>query len=678
MKLFKINLWDLRPLFVVTVPVSLTSTVLDQSRKGLNFSETDYGTPQPNQVVPGAFFDCKVILGAKNLFRKSSPHLPNWTQQFIMLSSIYCQLLVVVCVVLLTSEVVTGRQPLLFFSESFFLYLYAASLLFLVYVYLYLLRHGNTHTSAAHGTVRRPPPPRPKREGGLFSMRKMAPMPKSGSPPVDSDVVTSSGDTTDTKYQEHTALNGINGNASAVPRVVKQRISENDRSHGSLFLRVGAIAFGLGTMVYNGLEFGSYFEIPTSSRCYSPLLAVNPVLQMAFTFAQMYFIFMNARVVARFGLMHIVATNICVWIRTLGKETLQEILSHEVGGVKNRSVAIEDAVLTFRARANKSESCERVDIMGSIVVDASPFLYPFIIEYSLISAAVLYVMWKNIGKDPIFQVERSMTADASTDDQLSRTSSSMFQTFSGNTGGTTAPLSSASGMLTHHRVNCAGSSKGLFLGLLMLVCSTICLIVFFVLVQHKRYELVAIYMSDVSHCGIKVLTIFAILIGFIRVRHLRFHPDRNDHLRSILLSVSSFGLYVYSVFGIIAGALLPKDQVPNSLLLLTSILTIIQVTLQSLFIADVTCRSTYLPEHDRTKPGRQAVTFLLISNLTLWIIYTFEMQKVEASPVQLGFYGFFAWTFIIRSSLPLSIFYRFHSSVTFAEVWKNSYRDVMH
>ena len=61
-------------------------------------------------------------------------------------------------------------------------------------------------------------------------------------------------------------------------------------------MRVGAIAFGLGTMVYNGLEFGSYFEIPGTSKCYSHLLAINPVLQMIFTFAQMYFIFMNARV----------------------------------------------------------------------------------------------------------------------------------------------------------------------------------------------------------------------------------------------------------------------------------------------------------------------------------------------------------------------------------------------
>lgn len=56
------------------------------------------------------------------------------------------------------------------------------------------------------------------------------------------------------------------------------------------------VAFGLGTMVYNGLEFGSFFEIPSSSPCYSILLGINPVLQMMFTFAQMYFIFANARV----------------------------------------------------------------------------------------------------------------------------------------------------------------------------------------------------------------------------------------------------------------------------------------------------------------------------------------------------------------------------------------------
>lgn len=56
------------------------------------------------------------------------------------------------------------------------------------------------------------------------------------------------------------------------------------------------LAFGLGTMIYNGLEFGAFFEVPFTSPCYMILRGVNPVLQMVFTFMQMYFIFMNSRV----------------------------------------------------------------------------------------------------------------------------------------------------------------------------------------------------------------------------------------------------------------------------------------------------------------------------------------------------------------------------------------------
>lgn len=60
---------------------------------------------------------------------------------------------------------------------------------------------------------------------------------------------------------------------------------------------------------------------------------------------------------------------------------------------------------------------------------------------------------------------------------------------------------------------------------------------------------------------------------------------------------------------------------------------ILQVVLQLLFIADVSRRRVHLPEQERSKPARQAVTFLLICNVTMWLIYTFEAQKVLANPV---------------------------------------------
>ena len=52
------------------------------------------------------------------------------------------------------------------------------------------------------------------------------------------------------------------------------------------------------------------------------------------------------------------------------------------------------------------------------------------------------------------------------------------------------------------------------------------------------------------------------------------------------------------------------------------------VNLQLLFIADL--KHKYIREDQKKcKPGRQIVTFLILSNFGLWITYNFEIQKVR-------------------------------------------------
>lgn len=226
----------------------------------------------------------------------------------------------------------------------------------------------------------------------------------------------------------------------------------------------------------------------------------------------------------------------------------------------------------------------------------------------------------------------------------------------------------------HGRVDCVGASKGLFLGLFLLVGSLICLILFFVLIRHPTLGLLAIYLADVSHCLLMALSIIAIIIGFIRVQSLKFKAEEQSDLNDILLRVSGFGLFLYAVFNVIAGSFAAFTHEPNLLVMVTGLLSVAQVVLQMLFIADVSRRRVHLPEHDRSKPGRQIVTFLLICNVTMWVIYTFETMKVVANPVQLDFYGYLVWTMVQRVTLPLCIFHRFHSAVTLAEIWKTSYK----
>ncbi len=62
-----------------------------------------------------------------------------------------------------------------------------------------------------------------------------------------------------------------------------------------LLYRIGAIAFGLGTLIYTGLEFLSFFEIPKTCSKWNILMGANPILYMIFVFMQMYYIFNHAR-----------------------------------------------------------------------------------------------------------------------------------------------------------------------------------------------------------------------------------------------------------------------------------------------------------------------------------------------------------------------------------------------
>ncbi|KYN15417.1 PREDICTED: uncharacterized protein LOC108765101 isoform X1 [Trachymyrmex cornetzi] len=762
------------------------------------------------------------------------------TSLFIIMSFIYSKLLVVVCIAYVISEVVTHKLPL-YYYEGFFTYLYGMSILFLLYVFCFLLQES---ACCARGSDTPPPPPRPPKTG-------WAPKePKDKNKKKDKKEKDQK---QDKKKKEATTQDTTDVEAGVATRVLRKRkTSQNDHSHGSFFLRIGAIAFGLGTMVYNGLEFGAFFEVPPTSPCYQILQGINPVLQMIFTFMQMYFIFMNSRlnihrfkVIARFGLMHVVATNLCVWIRTLVLESLKEITQYHkklgqfqagilesiklhsmrnagaILGTEPRDMAqLREApltrsttvaptvtstvvtvgtalgrVMTTTARSiadaftspsptststttwttpsttpstttfalpnlttttattlstllttftpsttstttttttterittiptttststtttttpstttlwsqmiellntapqsdidnqvpqifdvsnltnssdywspnlgiyaealtedgTVSNSCGRVNIMGTIVQDAAPYLFPFIIEYSLIGAAVIYVMWKHIGRHPRWPHLAEADLERRLEAMLSRRAVALAHA-------------------GHTRVDCVGASKGLFFGLLLLVGSLICLILFFVLIHHPEFGLLAIYLADVSHCVLMALSIIAIIIGFIRVQSLKFKAEEQSDLNDILLRVSAFGLFVYAVFSVIAGSLAAFTHEPNLLVMVTGLLSVAQVVLQMLFIADVSRRRVHLPEHDRSKPGRQVVTFLLICNVTMWVIYTFETQKVIANPVQLDFYGFLAWAIVQRVTLPLCIFHRFHSAVTLAEIWKTSYK----
>lgn len=62
-----------------------------------------------------------------------------------------------------------------------------------------------------------------------------------------------------------------------------------------------------------------------------------------------------------------------------------------------------------------------------------------------------------------------------------------------------------------------------------------------------------------------------------RVQSLKFKIEEQSDLNDILLRVSAFGLFLYAVFSIIAGSLNAFTKEPNLLVMITGLLSVLQV-----------------------------------------------------------------------------------------------------
>ncbi|XP_035902074.1 proton channel OtopLc isoform X1 [Anopheles stephensi] len=560
------------------------------------------------------------------------------------LSALYGKLLVVMGIAFPMAEVISTYIPPSFY-EGFYLYLYIGSMVFLLFMYTTLL----------WGKPKMPPVS-PVKKQTIASTKKVMHR-------------TSTTCSTDSGEQSDSEDETISSSPKIPVQARRMSLSAGAASRlqhfGSFYLRMGAVAFGIGSMIYSGLEFGQYFELERNTKCHNVLLALTPATRMAFIFIQMYFIFLNNeqikvyrhKIVARFGLMHMIGTNLSVWFSVLIQETKHEILtfynpenrtlriSHRLGN-KMMPHPVETVAHLRVARGLKGPhnifECRRSNIIGTLVQDASPFLFPCTIEYSLICAAILYVMWRSISRPQNEQPQRQESLH---------------------------PMKRSP---HHYSVDCAGAHKGLFIGILILVLTIISLILFFVLIS--RPEFVSLAVTEVNICELTLYgtTTAATLIGMFQVRHMQYDAFRSFSLDDILLVGGQTGSFLYSTFTVIGGHFtMRRDTV---LVLITALASLVETACQTMFILDASRRSAATQEHIRKKPGREIVTFLLVSNLAMWAINTLEKSRAESHPIQLHFYGLWAWTIITHVSMPLAIFYRFHSTVCLCEIWKRAYK----
>uniref|UniRef100_A0A183ECJ8 Otopetrin-2 n=1 Tax=Gongylonema pulchrum TaxID=637853 RepID=A0A183ECJ8_9BILA len=274
--------------------------------------------------------------------------------------------------------------------------------------------------------------------------------------------------------------------------------------------------------------------------------------------------------------------------------------------------------------------------------DVATYLATAVVEFSLIGAAVMFILWKSIDNGTI-----SCGNDAGSE-RVKR---------------------------KHRmRVDCSSSSTGLFAGILFLIVTFISIGVHSVFTQlnNSRSAQLAFGLADLA---LFATSLSACTIGIYRMRMLQFL--RRSHgsaeiLDEILLMIGLIGELLFCCTGMLLWITKSDendDEAGEVYVLIVYVVRLLQVLIQTVFMLVAGRLRAHSLEAKEQKPGKQIVTFLLMANVTLFFFYTFE--SVNASYCHKNVFG--TQYIIAHTVAPLIVLYRFHSSVCLAEIWKHCY-----
>ena len=290
----------------------------------------------------------------------------------------------------------------------------------------------------------------------------------------------------------------------------------------------------------------------------------------------------------------------------------------------------------------------------TIYDQAAPYLYPFVIEFSLLSTAALYHIYCNVGS--IIIKDENGTGEEKNMSEIDIS------------------------------VDCHKAHTGLFYGFMVFlgVISATVLYIFYEnaetqesLSGHPDIPMTQFIYIVTSICG-NFLGLITLIPTVIRLCKLHFNNEVDSTLDQYLLVIAVAGYYM--LFGLIAMAAIESVNRPGdvgltaTLLLVACILDFVQVTFQCITVIDGLHRRAGIHEHEQDKPGRSFVSFLVVLNMGLWIVNTFLSRSLHHMHLVSDFYGETAWGILFKIFMPLSIFFRFHSAVCFADIWQNAYK----
>ncbi|KAL4703414.1 hypothetical protein ACJJTC_011203 [Scirpophaga incertulas] len=439
------------------------------------------------------------------------------------------------------------------------------------------------------------------------------------------------------------------------------------RHSGSFYLKLGAAGFALGHLIHSVLLIAMqialmFDETIENNDCMIMSQVVLDVLFPCYSFLQLYFIFKYSNVIilkhqglSYFGLMHIIGSSLCFWLSAISRETVLALTLYADTKYGNNND--EHSFRIFNISGLYDEKCAGSNSLTNISKNFSPYLFPFSVEFNILIVAVYYIMWSQVG-------------------QCKNEDNNIFETNSNSDENYTLckiPTANEENDFTSNIViyaDCHASNRGLFLGLILIVIVAGMLIIGYVFSSvGEEYLEMGYLLNDYTMLSLHFALLLAVVIASNQVRKL----DINEHPISLLDDVLLFICIPAFVLETIL-SLVATINIMNPVKITNYIIMTIQVLIQTPLIMDSLRRCSNSKKLRRTKPGREVLMFLIIANVGMWLFYTFSYKSPESLDERYTFYGKTLWSILGHLSLPLIMFYRFHSSVCFADIWDSAYK----
>uniref|UniRef100_A0A3B5A205 Otopetrin-3-like n=1 Tax=Stegastes partitus TaxID=144197 RepID=A0A3B5A205_9TELE len=391
-------------------------------------------------------------------------------------------------------------------------------------------------------------------------------------------------------------------------------------------------------------------------ECKPAATLISPFIESPFLALQTYLLWAHSKdcihkhkIVTRSGLMVILSADLLLWLNAVTEDSIHEEIELE----KQDSLAF----------SRNSSLCQCSGSAACLAFRKGfEILYPFNIEFYLMAGCMIYVIWKNVG--------RRMSPDP------------------------------------HHaakkfslQVLCKGGIIfGPVFGGLVLVAGITVFILYQVWVSQRELRQTAFLIFYGYHLAIMPVMSLCSLAGVLVHRlERRAHEGGHNPTRSLdvmLLVAAALGQLALSYFSLVAALAVGTQGPLGDLDLSYSLLSLLELILQNIFIIEGLHRHPHLlakkkdkrsifkgntlappaaQEHDGKKTWTKRATqeicaFLILSNIMLWVIPAFGVHPQFENGLGKQFFGFSAWFVLVNLGQPLGVFYRMHSVAALMEL----------